>query len=100
VVLSEGRIVVIRVLLIVLFVLVFIAVPVVAYLRVAVGQRPETGTVTDEHGILGHRVHRTPRCGESVAPCCGILIFDLPMEDHFTSDPSLVTCAGARVRLD
>lgn len=38
--------------------------------------------------------HKTPKHGQSTAPCCKKLVFELPRTDKITEDSALVTCRG------
>ena len=42
--------------------------------------------------IFDHTVHAEPRPGDTVSPCCGLTVPELPRADWLTRNPAEVTC--------
>ena len=42
--------------------------------------------------IFDHTVHAEPRPGDTVSPCCGLTLPELPRTDWLTRNPAEVTC--------
>lgn len=45
-------------------------------------------------------VHRCPRIGSNLTPCCNKTPFELPRQDCLTVTPALVTCPGYKPEPD